>query len=365
MDRPVVCVHDTAVLDEVLRLAAAAGTEVERVADVAALRARWPVAPLVVLDGEAVARCRSAALPRREAVVLVATGPPPPALWEQAVGVGVARVVELPAGQTWLVGALADAADAPAGTAGRVLAVVGGRGGAGASTFAAALGLSALELGTGTLLVDCDPLGGGLDLVLSAEDQPGLRWPDVRLRSGRVPVSSLRSALPGHTRSGARLTLLSSARDGDGPAPEAVAAVVDAGRRGGETVVCDLPRAPDPAAHAALDRADLTVVIAPAELRAASATRRVVAHLADRGVRPGLVVRVPGPSALSPNAIAEAVGLPLLATVKTDPVLAHSIENGGFRLSGSIARAARVVLRALAHPPGSRIPRARPFLTRA
>ncbi|WP_424183940.1 septum site-determining protein Ssd [Actinokineospora sp. G85] len=364
MDKPVVSVRDSGVLDDVLRLAAAAGTEVERADGAEELRARWATAPLVVLDGAAVAECVVAALPRRESVVLVATGPPPPPLWEKAVALGVSRVVELPGGREWLTDALADAADAPAGAAGRVLAVIGGRGGAGASVFAAAIALSALELGSGALLVDCDPLGGGLDLVLCTEEQPGLRWPDVRLRSGRVPVASLRSALPGRTRAGARLTLLSSARDGDGPAPEAVAAVVDAGRRGGETVVCDLPRAPDPAADAALDRADLVVVVAPADLRSAAATRRVVAHLTSRGVRPSLVVRTPGTATLRPQAIAEAVELPLLTTIRSDATLARSIDTGEFRLRPSIARAARATLRSLADPPLAKVPRARPFATR-
>ncbi|OLR89721.1 septum site-determining protein Ssd [Actinokineospora bangkokensis] len=364
MERPVVCVRDTELVAEVLRTAAAAGVEAHRVGGVEGLRAHWSAAPLVVLDAAVAQECHAAGLPRRESVVLVGSDPPAAAVWEWAVALGVTRVARLPAERTWLTGAFADAADTPAGAAGRVLAVVGGRGGAGASTFAAAVGLSALELGCGALLVDCDPLGGGLDLVLSAEDQPGLRWPDVRLRSGRVPIASLHSALPGTTRAGARLTLLSGSRDGEGPAPEAVAAVVEAGRRGGETVVCDLPRAPDAAAHAALDRADLVVVVVPAEVRAVAAARRVVAHLHDRGARPQLVARAPGPAALRPEAVAEAVGIPLLAVVRTDPAVARSVEEGRFRVRRSLGQGARAVLRTLATPPTSRVPRARSFLVR-
>lgn len=344
MARPVACVHEDSLLDEVLRVAAAAGCAVERVVDVADLRARWQDAPLVILDADAAADCLANALPRRESVVLVCAGAPPPTTWSAAVALGADRVVTLPDGESWLVEAFADTAESPAGKAGRVVAVIGGRGGAGASVFAAAVGLTALELGHDALLVDCDPLGGGLDLVLGAEQSPGMRWPDVRLKSGRIPVSSLRSALPGRTKGDSRLTLLSGARSGEAPSPEAVAAVVDAGRRGGETVVCDLPRAPGDAAHAALDRADLAVVIVPAEVRACAAARNVAARIAARGIRAAVIVRGPAPTRLGSPAVAKAVGLPLLATLRADRSLPHSLDHGDFQVRGSLARAARAVL---------------------
>jgi hypothetical protein len=46
---------DEDLLDEVVRVAAAAGCELERVPDAAALRRRWPGAAMVLLD-EAAAR---------------------------------------------------------------------------------------------------------------------------------------------------------------------------------------------------------------------------------------------------------------------------------------------------------------------
>ena len=35
--------------------------------------------------------------------------------------------------------------------------------------------------GERVMLVDCDALGGGLDLLLGAEEVQGLRWPDLAL----------------------------------------------------------------------------------------------------------------------------------------------------------------------------------------
>ena len=70
---------------------------------------------------------------------------------------------------------------------GAAVAVVGGCGGAGASVLAAALAVTAVRHGGRALLVDCDPLGGGLDLVLGAEHVAGLRWPDDRRRRRARP----------------------------------------------------------------------------------------------------------------------------------------------------------------------------------
>ncbi|GLW95514.1 septum site-determining protein Ssd [Actinokineospora globicatena] len=345
MNRPTAWLRDETVLEHVLRLCAAAATEPDRADRVPDVRARWPSAPLVLLDEPAAAACADAGLPRRKGVVLVVAGPPPPSSWEHAVRLGAERVVSLPDDEPWLAAALADVAEAPAGTEGRVLAVIGGSGGAGASVFATAVALTAVRSGTNALLVDCDPMGGGLDLLLGAEDEPGLRWPDVRLRTGRVPVSSLHTSLPGRTKGKSRLTLLSGAREGAGPSPDAVVAVMEAGKRAGETVVCDLPRAPDQTTRAALDRADLTVVVVPADLRATAATRRLATYLASQGIHPSLIVR--DPAHLRPPDIAKAVDLPLLTTYRRDRALPTRLDEGSFPVRGSLSRASKAVLAAL------------------
>ena len=46
------------------------------------------------------------------------------------------------------------------------------------------------------LLVDGDPLGGGIDLVLGGESDRGLRWSDLLGAAGRVPAAALAEALP-------------------------------------------------------------------------------------------------------------------------------------------------------------------------
>jgi len=348
--RPVVMVGAAELGEDLARLAAAAGCELERVAEVAAVRARWSSAPLVLLDAEAAVCCAEARLPRRDGVVVVAAGSAPAALWRRAVAVGAEHVAALPDAEAWLVGALADAVQAPADP-GRVLAVLGGRGGAGASVLAAAVAVVAVAERRDVLLVDCDGLGGGLDLVLGAEDIAGLRWPELSLAGGRVAASSLHAALPAPSlgAGAGRLTVLSCDRDGPGPDGAAVRAVCGAGRRAGETVVCDLPRHPCDGAEVALGVADLAVLVVPAEVRAAAAAAAVVERVARHGAVLRLVVRGPAPGGLTPADVSRALGLPLLAAMRPQPGLAGALDRGQppGRTRGPLAVAARQVLAVL------------------
>jgi secretion/DNA translocation related CpaE-like protein len=352
-NRPVAFVTDDELLDDLLKLAAAAGCDLELVPDVTATRQRWSNAPLVLLDAQGVTACQTADLPRRSAVVVLARDPEPPELWKQSMAIGAERVITFPGAEPWLVTALADAAEGPASNAGKVLAVLGARGGAGASVFTVAVGLTALKKGANTLIVDCDPRGGGLDVVLGAETEEGLRWPDMQLSAGRVAASSLHMALPTRRRGNAQLTLLSGARTGEGPAPDAVAAVVEAGRRAGDVVVCDIPRQLDMAAWSAIDRADLTVIVTPAELRACISAKKAAEELTERGATPQLVVRGPSPGGLRLDEIAAAVGIPVLTTMHPEPHLAESLERGVFhpKHKGPLSRAATTTLAELAAAP--------------
>ncbi|NED49318.1 septum site-determining protein minD, partial [Micromonospora aurantiaca] len=54
---PLLVTSDGDLLDELLRLAAAGGTEVELAADPAAARARWAPAPLVLIGADQAAAC--------------------------------------------------------------------------------------------------------------------------------------------------------------------------------------------------------------------------------------------------------------------------------------------------------------------
>ncbi|PXY31200.1 septum site-determining protein Ssd [Prauserella muralis] len=350
--RPLVAVADGTVLDEILRLAAAVGCEPECVSDLGAARGRWARAPLVLTDDESAASAATADLPRRTGVLLVRKGPPAAESWKHAVTVGADAIVALPDDEDALLAALADMVEAPEPGGGHVLAVLGGRGGAGASVLAAGIAVTAARAGGRCLLVDCDPLGGGIDLVLGAELSEGLRWPGLRIGSGRVSMSALDDALPGTRHGEGALAVLSCGREGPGPDDAAVAAVVDAGRRAGRLVVCDLPRRRGPGTDAVLERAGLVVLVVPAEVRACVAAARVLADLGDHAGKVRALARGPAPDGLTSDDVADAVGVPSLGWLRRDRGLGRALERGVFdpRPGGGLATASRAVLGALPAP---------------
>jgi secretion/DNA translocation related CpaE-like protein len=239
-----------------------------------------------------------------------------------AEDLGADHIAALPAAADWLVKRLRDARpelDAP------VIAVLGGRGGAGASVLSGALAITGARRGLRTMLIDADPLGGGADLVLGWEQKAGLRWPALAQASGRVDADAFVGVLPGQDR------LVALSADRDNPAaipPEAMLAALDAGRRGRDLVVVDLPRRLDASAEIALAAADRAFLVVPAELRACAAARRVAATVLPHCPRLTVVVRRPGPAGLAPAVVAESIGLPLAGVMRNEARLAIALEKG-------------------------------------
>jgi secretion/DNA translocation related CpaE-like protein len=317
---PLIVTEDAELLDDLLRLCAAAGATPEVHHGVPEHRGGWEDAPLVLVGDDAARRVRSAG--RRRGVVLVGRDQDDPGVWQRAIEIGADHVLLLPDGEQWLIDRIADVAEGvgrPAITVG----VVGGRGGAGASTLACALAVTSAREGMRSLLVDADPLGGGLDVLLGGETAEGLRWPAFAASRGRLGGGALEESLPRlHS-----LRLLSWDR-GDCVAvpPQAVRAVLAAARRRGGTVVVDLPRRLDEGVGEVLAQLDLAILVVPAELRAVAAAGRVASGV-------GMIVRdlrvaVRGPSApgLDGREVARLLGLPLAGELPTEPALTRTHE---------------------------------------
>ncbi len=344
--RTLVVTEDSALLEDLLRLAATAGCELD-VAVGPSVRRAWSTAPLVLVGAHAAVAHARLRLPRRSGVLLVVDDLDDAGVWQRAVEVGAEQVVFLPDGEQWLVSRLADSAEGGAVDC-PLLVVLGGRGGAGATVLATALAITASRGGRRTLLVDGDPLGGGIDLVLGAEDVPGVRWPELTQTRGRVPAAALAEALP----QASGLTVLSFDRDSEvTPVPaEAMRAVLSAGRRAHDLVVVDLPRSLGEAAEVALDAASLTLLVVPAEVRATAAASRVAGSVAARCRDLRVVARLPGPSGLDGVAVAAALGLPLAGTLRPEPGLDLALDRGeppAGRAGGPLATLAAEVLREL------------------
>lgn len=330
--------------EEIDRIAAAVGVRVVHTAGRDAVsRKTWSAAAAVLLDEAAADCCGRAGLPRRTHVSVLTSTDADAATWAAAVAVGAERVLRMPTQEQALVGELAEAAEAARedNRCGEAVAVIGGCGGAGASLLATALAQTAGE----ALLLDLDPWGGGIDLLVGGESLPGLRWPDLALEGGRLNWSAMRQALPRHRA----VSVLSGTRRGYELEPGPVAAIVDAGRRGGVTVVCDLPRRLTEATHVALDSADLVVLVSRCDVRACAATATLRPVLSAINPNVGLVVRGPAPGGLRPAEVADIAGVPLLASMRAEPGLAVRLEHAGLRLGrrSALATAARSVLAVL------------------
>lgn len=154
--------------------------------------------------------------------------------------------------------------------------------------------------------------------------------------------SAVRAALP-RPRG---ISVLSGTRRGYELDAGPVDAVIDAGRRGGVTVVCDLPRRLTDATQAALDAADLVVLVSPCDVRACAAAATMAPVLTAINPNLGLVVRGPSPGGLRAAEVADVAGVPLLASMRAQPRLAEQLEHGGLRLRrrSVLASAARRVL---------------------
>lgn len=311
-------------------------------------RRSWLAAGAIVIDEPGAARCVRAGLPRRESIVLVTAREPSAAAWAAAVGIGAQHLCVLPDQEADLVRQLARATESGPlpGHGGTVLAVVPGRGGAGASAFAAALACRADD----ALLIDLDPCGGGIDLLLGGESTPGLRWAELKVHSGRLSWAALREVLPRRLD----VSILSGTRDFHEIDSGAAAAVLDAGRRGGTTVVCDVPRHLTSAAVCALEFADLVVVVTTCDVRATAATSAMLAAVRNVNPAVGLVVRGPSPGGLRAKDVADAAASPLLAAMRPEPMLAQRLEHGGLRLRrhSPLRTAADTVLAVARRSPG-------------
>jgi secretion/DNA translocation related CpaE-like protein len=328
--------RSSATHDAVVPLCAAAGAGVEASAEPSQSLAAWGGADLVLVGADLAPEVAALSPPRRPGVHVVGVGPGEES-FRHAVELGAASVIELPEASGWLVDALADVGERA--SPGRVVGVVGGSGGAGATTLACALA-QWYAARASTLLVDADPLGPGMDRLLGMEHVPGVRWEGLAETSGRLGARALREGVPRRDHLGV-LTWSGAGRRLDLPTARRI---LPSAVRGHDLVVLDLARQGGQALAELVDRCDDLLVVTPATVSGLAATARLVADL-GRDCRAGLVVRPGGVG----DADAERVtGLPVVAVVGDQRGLASSVDRGLGPLSGRgpLARAVRDLLEA-------------------
>lgn len=199
--------------------------------------------------------------------------------------------------------------------------MLGGHGGAGATCLVAVLAAVAALDGDTPVIVDLDPLGGGIDVTLAAEDVAGVRWSALHAAGGRLDPRHLAEALP---RWG-QVAFLACDRP-DPPDDAAVRSVLDAARALGPVVV-DVGR---PGHRAALAACSVVVLVVRGDVRAVAAAAALRRRLASDGgldERCRLVVR--SDAAVVPaRTVAGVLDLPLIGRLAADPGLRCGRDRG-------------------------------------
>jgi len=292
--------------------AVAVGASLAVVGDPEDLRALWRASPAVLIGSDQIEKVVTWALPRREQVYLVGHEGSYQDLCRWSVPLG-ACVIQLPDGNKWLSRVIAG--HAASSKSGIVVGITPGVPGVGASTLCVGLGILAQRRSMKVALVDCDDLGGGLDLILGAENTPGWRWDKLRNAAGQI--ADIGPMLP----SPEGITLVSMERADPQPVPgEALEAVVDCLARTHDLVLVDLGRA-FPGRGGMIRRA---VVVSSQTVRGIAATRASLSRM-DAG-ECGLVVRKSG--SVSSRDAARTVDLPLISVAPTVPDLARLADRG-------------------------------------
>ena len=317
-------------------LADVVGTSMAAVTPRQVSRSVWATSGMVLLDARMASELTAAQLPHRVGAILLVQSADQPGInpWQVALAAGCGEVAILPESEPWLVeqihvfhhGAPRD---------GRLVAVMGATGGVGASTLA--VGLAVCRPDKRTLVVDTDPLGGGIDVLLGAERTPGIRWPDLLGAQGRLSPATLDYALP-HAHG---VAMVSFGR-GDQPwiAEESMAGLLDAAGRGYDVVVVDLARwwlthrVPDrdvrsgddgaSIADLVLARADACIVLVRNSVRSVAAATSTIDAIHRRGSACLLAIRR-SPRGLSSREVCSA----LAATSAVDVPDERSVVSAG------------------------------------
>jgi len=230
--------------------------------------------------------------------------------------------VELPAALARLT-----ANRAERGAPGRILAVLGATGGAGASLVAANLAVALAKVHERSMLVDLDAATGDLAAMLNLKPTHTLR--DLVRNASRIDRTLLEQVLEKHYSG---VHLLASPREYGTPSeqtPEALAHALDLARVLFPRVVIDA----EATSAATLKLADAVLIVLRLEFNALRNTRALLEHLDRNGIPQDRVLLVGNrrgqPREIAPSKAEEALGRKFFAVLPDDPKAALGSQNGG------------------------------------
>lgn len=291
-----------------------------------------PTAALALLAGQMLPDARLLALGARNDV----------GLYRTLLAAGAGDYLPLPFSSVDLAAALRRlcsdaAADAPAeARTGRMVAVLGARGGCGASMVAASLAWAIANVQQQqSVLVDLDLHFGSAALTFGLEPGPGLGA--MLAAPERLDEALVAATLQG---AGDRLALVATATplsDEMQVTPEAVADLLTLLRASADWVIADLPHGLDPVARRLLRTADKVVLVAPPSLAGLRDAGRLATYITDlrAGGAPLLVVNGGNENAdgMKQHLFEENLGEAVAAWVPTLPGPAAAAEAHGLPLA--------------------------------
>jgi secretion/DNA translocation related CpaE-like protein len=317
----VVCTSDPELLDHALSVVAAAGLEAEVTSDPGSLRSRWPVASMLLIGVDQAAGVADLKLGRRAEVYVLAEAGAAAEAYQWSMPLGAAVVV-VPDNARWLSGAIAELCRRPAGL-GPMICVTGASGGVGASTLAAALAFVAARRGARSVLVDTDRRGGGLDLLVGAEQVDGWRWP--RLARARGHLGELGERLP--CVDGVDVLSMGRGEHAELGA-EQLQAVLESVRHSHDASVVDVSRDLGRDLLEAMAAGATWLLVVRDDIRGVAAGRERASELLDVGICPELVVRRGKAGMVDPDSVADGLGLELSGVLTDEPGLVLAAERG-------------------------------------
>lgn len=342
MGQPLIISQDAALLSQVQSSAAAADIGVQICDTPAEVRRYWSDASLVIVGVDRAGLVAGLGLPERGGVHIIGAGSDAVLAWSVPLG---APGLVLPQ-QAGFLAALLDDAHRPGGRVGSVLRVFGASGGVGASTLAACLAVRAAKRGKRAGLVEMCPYGGGIDIMLGAEHDPGWRWGDLAAARGHV------GDLAAHLPTVLGVPIVAASRQSTEPVVpggppggppartaaggEAISAVLASLRRTQDLVVIDQGRT-------APTGEDSLLVVA-AEVRSVLAAQAMLATGLVTARR--VVVRTGPGRRLPTDLVADTLGVKVAGVLPHDPRMPGALEAGDppGRARGRTSRASDAIL---------------------
>ncbi len=298
--------RDPSLIDAVSASALALGTSVTVVGDREELRASWSAAAVRLVGVDLAAR--AAEMSDRGGRTWV-VGRASAELFTASAELG-APALALPQSSSQLAEVLTLGRE-PEPTA-TVVAFYGGSGGVGASSLTVATALLAARRGTRVAAIELAECGGGLDLLMGLEAAPGVRWNELGDASGEL------GRLEEQLVTGNGVSLLAMGRESVArPTRSALGAVLRSLGRSQDLIVVD---AGDGHRLEWLGAVQPVVVVA-AHVRGVAAARMAAGQRTPTGA--SLLVRTGPGASLPPEAVAQALGLPLLGRIRHDRAVAQ------------------------------------------